>query len=393
MRKSLLLAAVLLLSAGVCLAGDPVVSNVRAQQRGGGSKLVDIYYDVADSDGDRLTVAVAITDGGTAIPAASLTGAVGANVSPGSGKQIVWDAGADWPGQLSENVRATVTADDGRTPAVPQGMALIPAGSFSMGDAHDGLSSALPVHSVFVSAFYMDRYEVTKAKWDEVANWAAANGYDITAAGASGKAVNHPAHYVTWYECVKWCNARSQKEGLTPCYTVGGATYKTGSSAPDCNWSASGYRLPTEAEWEKAARGGASGRRFPWSDSDFISHSRANYYAGAGYSYDQSSGGYHPTYNDGTTPYTSPAGAFAANGYGLYDMAGNVWEWCWDWYGSAYYSSSPSSNPRGPSSGSYRVLRGGSWRNYAYYCRVAYRYIDPPGSSSSIGFRLVRTAP
>ncbi len=393
MLKSFFSAAVFILGACVCLAGDPVVSNVRAQQRGGGSKLVDIYYDVVDSDGDRQTVAVAITDGGTPLPATSLSGAVGAGVAPGSGKQIVWDAGADWPGNLSENIRATVTADDGRTPAVPSGMALIPAGSFSMGDAHDGLSSALPVHSVYVSAFYMDRYEVTKALWDEVRAWGLGNGYTDLPAGG-GKAANHPVHSVSWFAMVKWCNARSQKEGLTPCYTVGGVTYKTGSSAPDCNWSASGYRLPTEAEWEKAARGGASGRRFPWSDSDNIQHTRANYYSSTSYAYDTSAtGGYHPTYNDGTTPYTSPVGAFAANGYGLYDMAGNLWEWCWDWCSSSYYSSSPSSDPRGPSSGSNRVLRGGSWDGNADYCRVAIRGISTPDGGVSVGFRPVRRAP
>jgi formylglycine-generating enzyme required for sulfatase activity len=273
-------------------------------------------------------------------------------------------------------------------------MALIPAGSFTMGDSFtEGSTSERPTHSVTVSAFFMDRYEVTKAKWDEVRDWGLNNGYTDLPAGG-GVAANHPVQTVSWHAVAKWCNARSQKDGLTPCYTVGGATYKTGSSAPDCNWSASGYRLPTEAEWEKAARGGASGRRFPWSDSDFISHSRANYYAGAGYSYDQSSGGYHPTYNDGTMPYTSPGGAFAANGYGLYDMAGNVWEWCWDWYSSSYYASSPPNDPRGPSSGSYRVARGGSWSYGAYYGRVALRcYSAPDVSYGNLGFRPVRTAP
>ncbi len=93
-------------------------------------------------------------------------------------------------------------------------------------------------------------------------------------------------------------------------------------------------------------------------------------------------------------PYTSPAGAFAPNGYGLYDMAGNVWEWCWDWYSSSYYGSSPGSDPRGPSSGSYRVVRGGGWFHYAYSCRVAYRDISPPdGSYYYLGFRPVRIAP
>jgi formylglycine-generating enzyme required for sulfatase activity len=236
---------------------------------------------------------------------------------------------------------------------------------------------------------------VTKSKWDEVANWAAANGYDINAAAASGKAANHPAYFVTWYECVKWCNARSQKEGLTPCYTVGGATYKTGASAPTCNWSANGYRLPTEAEWEKAARGGASGRRFPWSDTDTIQHSRANYYSSNAFSYDTSpTRGFHPTYNDGTTPYTSPVGSFAANGYGLYDMAGNVYEWCWDWYSESYYSSSPGSNPGGPASGSNRGFRGGSWDAGADSCRVAERHNRTPDRSYYVlGIRPVRIAP
>jgi len=273
-------------------------------------------------------------------------------------------------------------------------MVLIPAGSFQMGDSFgEGYSVELPVQTVSVSAFWMDTVEVTKGVWDEVATWAAANGYDIGPGAGSGKASDHPVYNVTWYEAVKWANARSEKGGLDPCYTVSGSVYRSGQSAPDCNWSASGYRLPTEAEWEKAARGGVAGRRFPWSDTDTIDHTRANYYSESRYSYDTSpTRGVHPTYATGGYPYTSPVGSFAPNGYGLYNMAGNVWEWCWDWYGR--YASSPESDPRGPASGSARAFRGGSWRLDALLCRVAYRVSYWPVSEDyDLGFRLVRTAP
>ena len=278
--------------------------------------------------------------------------------------------------------------------APPLGMALIPAGDFVMGDTFaEGSSDALPLHTNTLSAFYMDQTEVTKAQWDAVYTWALANGYTFDN-GGSGKATNHPVHSVNWYDCVKWANARSEKEGLTACYTVPGNVYRTGQSAPDCNWTANGYRLPTEAEWEKAARGGAAGTRFPWTGVDTIQHARANYNASTGSpAYDTSpTSGNHPDYQSGGFPYTSPVGVFAPNGYGLYDMAGNVDEWCWDWYDGSFYASSPDEDPRGPASGTVRVLRSGSW-NY-YDCRVARRGAPFPYIEFfSIGFRLVRAAP
>ncbi len=277
------------------------------------------------------------------------------------------------------------------------GDAYIAGGTFQMGDSFgEGDADELPLHDEYVSAFYMDTHEVTSQQWHTVRTWALAHGYAFDNPG-SGKAANHPAQQVSWYDCVKWCNARSQMQGLTPCYytdATQGTVYKSGQVDVANNavkWDANGYRLPTEAEWEKAARGGAAGMRFPWSDTNSIARSRANYYGNTNIAYDVGPNGYHPTFATGGDPYTSPVGYFAANGYGLYDMAGNVWELCWDWYSSSYYSSSPGSDPRGSSSGTYRVLRGGDWYSVANYCRVADRtYNTPDGANSNIGFRCVR---
>jgi formylglycine-generating enzyme required for sulfatase activity len=170
-------------------------------------------------------------------------------------------------------------------------------------------------------------------------------------------------------------------------------TFSGFTISPDCNFAAGGYRLPTEAEWEKAARGGLSGKRFPGGDT--ITHSEANYYSDASYAYDVSpTRGYHPTYATGSTPYSSPVGSFAPNAYGLYDMAGNMFEWCWDWYDGSYYASSPSSDPRGASSGLYRVGRGGGWAGDAGSPRTAYRS-NFSGSKYyfyDLGFRCVRSS-
>ena len=280
------------------------------------------------------------------------------------------------------------------------GMALIPAGSFQMGNSTnsaEGNGDELPVHTAYVSAFYMDPYEVTKQLWDDVRAWGVTHGYTDLPVG-SGKAATHPVQSISWYSMVKWCNARSQKEGLMPVYFTNDTQivlYQTGNvnvTNSQVKWSANGYRLPTEAEWEKAARGGASGHRFPWSNVETITHSQANYFSEASFSYDISpTRNYHPTYAMNGTPYTSPVGSFAANGYGLYDMAGNVWEWCWDWYGSSYYGTSPTTDPQGPAAGSERVFRGGGWGNDPFRSRAAFRRYDTPGIiSSGYGYRCVR---
>ena len=271
---------------------------------------------------------------------------------------------------------------------VPTNMVLIPASSFTMGDNLDGESDATPV-SVTVTAFYMESNLVTFSQWQLVYNWATNAGYCFDDFG-SGKEPNHPVQSVNWYDIVKWSNARSQQEGLTPVYFVDeGLTqvYTNGDvDAVYANWTANGYRLPTEAEWEKAARGGLTGQRFPWGDT--ISESQANYDGNTATNYDLGPNGYNANFATGDFPYTSPAGYFAPNGYGLYDMAGNVDEWCWDWYGTPYEGGS---DPRGPSTQSFRVVRGGSYPINAYYARCAFRSSELPSNTNiNIGFRCVR---
>ena len=275
-------------------------------------------------------------------------------------------------------------------------MILIPAGSFQMGDiAGDGYADELPVHTVTLSAFYLEKYEVTETFWLDVYDWATANGYTFDNAGSggslkAGKDIDHPILDVSWYDVVKWLNARSEMEGRVPVYYTDSSqatVYRTGRvdlTNSMVNWQTNGFRLPTEAEWEYAARGGTTTRYYT---GNCISSDKANFDArGVWNMYGCTST--EGVYRGGTLP----VGSFAANSFGLYDMAGNVNEWTWDWYGS--YSSSAVTNPRGPDSGTFRVFRDAAYYEKMDSIRSAYRNSDTPVNDDRYrGFRSALSQP
>jgi formylglycine-generating enzyme required for sulfatase activity len=310
-------------------------------------------------------------------------------------------------------------------PHAIQSMELIPVGSFEMGDHHGFVdpkhgSDEVPIHTVRLDSFYMGINDVTTREYCEFLNSARAEklievrqggvylagggdlladtrqsspssriGWDGKTFSVLDKGERHPMVCVRWHGAAVYSNWLSARKGLPSCYNT--ITW-------ECDFNKSGFRLPTEAEWEYAARGGQHKPyyNYPWGDD--ADPSKANVPES------------RPRSRAGARPLTTPVGSFPPNGYGLYDMAGNVWQWCTEWYERNYYAYSPAENPPGPAQGSpmpdgkpYRAMRGGSWYNGEFgHSRVSNRdpsYFrgpdpvtgrdDPDGPWFHIGFRVI----
>jgi formylglycine-generating enzyme required for sulfatase activity len=251
------------------------------------------------------------------------------------------------------------------------GMIFVDWGGFLMGSEYSSYDNSLekPLHMVTLSPFYINKFEVTQKEWFDVMGTTLQQQRDISnkSSDLCGEGDDFPMYYVNWYEAIEYCNKLSLKEELTPAYTI---------NERDVKWDrkANGYRLPTEAEWEYAAGGGRilSGNR------------RERYrYSGSNTVDDVA------WYSSNSNSTTHEVGKKSPNTLGIYDMSGNVSEWCWDLYEN--YSSESQIDPQGASSGSYRVFRGGNWNNEAYNLSNTYRYrTSPYERNNNIGFRVVR---
>jgi formylglycine-generating enzyme required for sulfatase activity len=308
------------------------IKNVTFRQ---GGEIVHINYDITGAtNGQTFEIAVyCSTDGGRTYGNAlkAVSGDVGKDIISGNSKTIIWRATEELTTLESDKVTFKVIAKVKNT--VPEDFVFIPGGTFQMG-SNDGGSDEKPVHSVTVSSFYMSKYEVTQKQWR-----------DVMGTNPSGfKCDNCPVEQVSWNDVQKFLKKQNAKTGKN-------------------------YRLPTEAEWEYAARGGNKSKGYKYAGSNSINDMA--------------------WYSSNSTK-THQVGTKKANELGIYDMSGNVYEWCSDWYDSDYYKNSLRNNPQGANSGTYRVLRGGSWSNYHAYCRVADRPISTPTyRNNNIGFRLV----
>jgi formylglycine-generating enzyme required for sulfatase activity len=304
------------------------VSNVHAEQRG---QEIVVFYSLETSSPCEVSLVLSQNNGATWSSALkNVSGDVGKNITAGN-KQITWNVLEEREQLVGDQIRFKVIANGKKSFELE--MVFVEGGTFQMGSS-SGESDEQPIHSVTLSSFNIGKFEVTQAQWKAVMgnNPSYYQGCD-----------NCPVENVSWndvQEFIRKLNARTGKN----------------------------YRLPTEAEWEFAAKGGKQSRGYTYSGSNYL--------------------GVVAWYGDKDGSKTHAVGEKQANELGIYDMSGNVWEWCSDWYGP--YTSYYETNPTGASSGQYRVLRGGSWNRNANRCRTALR--DWSGlvtGANNIGFRLV----
>jgi formylglycine-generating enzyme required for sulfatase activity len=259
-------------------------------------------------------------------------------------------------------------------------MVAIPAGTFDMGSplTEPYRHTDEVQHSVTLSAFSMGKYQVTQELYQAVMG-SNPSYFKAAVSGESGTPEKLPVEQVSWYAALVFCNKLSMAQGLTPAYSIGGKTnpseWGAVPASSNAAWNAvivvagsTGYRLPTEAQWEYVCR---AGTKTAYNTGETVSDNTGWYSVNTG----------SKTHKVGLKP---------ANVFGLYDMHGNVWEWCWDSYDSSYYSSSPANNPQGAVYGANRVGRGGGWSNSAESIRSAYRASGPSYWYINYGFRLVR---
>jgi formylglycine-generating enzyme required for sulfatase activity len=307
--------------------------------------LVEVYVNQEPVDGalpdPRRTLGysdsrgTALADGMPVLSGKGMGYLSGQRAAMGGGVQTLHFVALDSEGNRTVAIKNVST--------VPEGFVLVSGGT---------LPASSELGAVSVSTFYIGKYEVQWGEFQTVRSWAAAHGYDIGTVGA-GDGSDYPVTDVNWYQALKWCNARSEMEGRTPVYTVGGLVYRTGDQFPNVDASANGYRLPSEKEWEWAARGGTQSRGYAYSGSNDIN-----------------AVAWYVSNSNGTT---HVVGTKVANELGVYDMSGNVFEWCFDYHDDAML----------------RRVRGGSWDNDLNNSRVALRFGDfPYHPSIHRGFRL-----
>ena len=352
------------------MASSPEVTNVSFQQTADGTGTVLISYDVADADGDILDINLnASSNGGLTwnVQCDSLMGAVGEGITAGTNKMIFWFAGNDYPETFLDNLVFRILADDNFGPGAPAGYVTLQTDNFVMGSPSTEPGSdwnERPQHNVNINRYiFMAETEVTQESWLSLmgSNPSSNAGCDSC-----------PVEQVSWHNAVAYCNALSNNEGLDPAYIINGT---------EVSWSqfANGYFLPTEAIWEYACRASTTTAFANGEITDLNCADPAldliSWYCGNA---------------DNTTHQVATK---SENSWSLFDMHGNVSEWCWDYYAYGYYSESPEDDPTGPDSGTARVIRGGSYEDVARMSRSATRNSALPETvSSTTGLRVCRWA-